>query len=307
MLDGNKFPQPMLTTNTYTKDFEYFKEKYDESMERMFAAVGDLYAEHWNDFFHFALFKDDDESWESAFRNTHKQYLEALRIKDVHKVLELACGRGGFTNLLAENTSGEVLGIDISQSQLSHTTRFKRPNLRFKHHDIMKVDELREMFDAVVLMDADCYLPDKRLAVETIAKVMNPGARFLLLGWCKQDGLSSVQEEMVLHPFMKYWAIPSLETAEHYKKYFKQNDLNIIEVTDLNNQVRRNWAYGYEAALNGIKTVSLKDVPRLIWKNMKLGNDGIRLIKEQFPAAIYIKVGYDVGFLRYVYFLVEKQ
>lgn len=263
----------MLTTNTYTKDFEYFKEKYDESMERMFAAVSDLYAEHWNDFFHFALFKDEDESWESAFSNTHKQYAAALRISDARNVLELACGRGGFTNVLAENTSGDVLGIDISRSQLSHTNRFKRPNLRFKRHDIMKVDELGEMFDAVVLMDADCYLPDKRLAVEKISKVMNSGARFLLLGWCKQDGLNSIQEEIVLHPFMKYWAIPSLETSEHYKKYFKQSDFNIIEITDLNNQVKRNWEFGYEAALKGIKTLSFEDLPRFIWKGMTLGSE----------------------------------
>ena len=297
----------MFTTNTYTKDFKYFKEKYAENMERMFAAVSDLYAEHWNDYFHPALFKDENESWESAFRNTHKTYLEALRIKDVRKVLELACGRGGFTNVLAENTSGEVLGIDISRSQLSHTNRFKRPNLRFKHHDIMKVDELREMFDAVLLMDADCYLPDKRLAVEKISKVMNPGARFLLLGWCKQDGLNSMQEELVLHPFMKYWAIPSLETPENYKKYFDQNNFRIIEITDLNNHVKRNWEFGYEAALKSIKKLSFKDLPRLIWTGMKLGSDGIGIIKEQFPAAIYIKVGYDVGFLRYTYFLVEKK
>ena len=297
----------MFTTKTYTKDFKYFREQYDESMERMFAAVSDLYAEYWNDYFHFALFKDEHESWESAFKNTHTKYLEALRIPDARHVLELACGRGSFTNVLAENTSGDVLGIDISRSQLSHTKRFTRPNLRFKHHDIMKIDELGEMFDAVVLMDAECYLPDKRLAVEKISNVMNPGARLLLLGWCKQSGLNSIQEELVLHPFMKYWAIPSLETSDNYRKYFEQNDFNIIEMTDLNNQVKRNWECGYESALKGIKTLSFRDLPRLAWKGMTLGSEGVRLIKEQFPAAVYIKVGYDVGFLRYVYFLVEKK
>jgi cyclopropane fatty-acyl-phospholipid synthase-like methyltransferase len=297
----------MFTTKTHSKDFKYFKENYDENMERMFAAVSDLYAEYWNEYFHFALFTDEQESRESAFKNTHKKYLEALRISDARHVLELACGRGGFTNVLAEHTSGDVLGIDISRSQLSHAKRFKRPNLRFRHHDIMKVDELGEMFDAVVLMDAECYLPDKQLAVEKISNVMSPGARLLLLGWCKQDGLNSIQEELVLHPFMKYWAIPSLETPGNYRKYFERNDFNIIEMTDLNNQIKRNWEFGYESALKGIKTLSAKDVPRLIWKGMRLGSEGVRIMKEQFPAAIYIKVGYDVGFLRYVYFLVEKR
>lgn len=297
----------MFTTKQYREEFEYFKEKYDESMERMFAAVSDLYAEYWNDFFHFALFQDEHESWESAFANTHKKYLEALRIRDARHVLDLACGRGGFTNLLAENTAGEVLGIDISRSQLSHTDRFKRANLRFKRHDIMKVDELGQMFDAVVCMDAECYLPDKRVAVKKISRVMEPGARLLLLGWCKQSGLNPLQEEIVLHPFMRYWAIPSLETPDNYRKYFEQSDFKLIECTDLNDQVKRNWEFGYESALRGVKTLSHKDIPRLIWKHMTLGSEGVRLIKEQFPAAIYIKVGYDTGFLRYVYFLVEKQ
>lgn len=297
----------MLTSKNSLKECQAFKERYAEIMERMFAAVGDLYAEYWNDFFHFALFKDDDENWESAFTNTHKKYLEALRVRDARHVLELGCGRGGFTNILAENTTGEVLGIDISRSQLSHTGRFRRPNLRFKRHDIMKVDELGQMFDAVVCMDAECYLPDKRIAVEKISRVMEPGARLLMLGWCKRSGLTRIQEEIVLYPFMQYWAIPSLETPDNYRKYFQHSDFNILEITDLNDQVRRNWEFGYASALRGITRLSRKDIPRLIWKQMALGSDGVRLMKEQFPAAVYIKVGYDTGFLRYVYFLVEKQ
>jgi cyclopropane fatty-acyl-phospholipid synthase-like methyltransferase len=297
----------MFTADPYKTDFKYFKEKYSESMERMFAAVSDLYAEYWNDLFHFALFRDENESWESAYKYTHEKYLKALRVRDAKSILELACGRGGFANILAENTPGNVLGIDISRSQLSHTRRFNRPNLRFKHHDIMKADQLGETFDAIMFMDADCYLPDKRLATKKIAGLMNKGARFLLIAWCKKSGLNPVQEELVLHPFMKYWAIPSLETQENYKKYFEKNGLKILEMTDLNDQVKRNWEFGYEQALQGINKLSMADLPRLVWTGIKLGRDGVRLIKEQFPAAIYMKVGFDLGYLRYSYFLVTKE
>ena len=291
---------------TYDKDFRYFKEKYDENMENMFAAVSDLYAEYWNDFFHFAIFDDENQSWEAAFKSTSQKYLDALKAKQARKIIELACGRGGFSNFLAENTEADVLGIDISRSQLSHAKRFKRPNLRFKHHDIMKIAELGETFDAVAFMDADCYLPDKRLAIEKISSIMNPGARFLLIAWCKQKGLRQQQEELVLYPFMKYWGIPSLETAENYRAYLEENNLRILEMTDLNDKVRKNWEFGYEQALKAIQEISFKDLSRFVWKGMTLGTDSLRLIKEQFPAAIYIKVGYDVGFLRYVYFLVES-
>jgi SAM-dependent methyltransferase len=120
-------------------DLARSEKDYIDNMERTFAAVGDLYAKYWGEFFHFALFEKGDEEWEEAFHRTHQQYIEALRIEKAAKVLDLACGRGGFTDLLARSTEGSVLGIDISRSQLSHCRRFRRrPNLRFKHHDIWR-------------------------------------------------------------------------------------------------------------------------------------------------------------------------
>ncbi len=277
-----------------------------ERVERMFAAVGDLYAQYWHDFFHFALFDDEDETWEAAFRRTHDGYVEALRVERATRVLDLACGRGAFTNILAEHTAGDVLGIDASRAQLRHCRRFKRPNLRFKHHDIMRVDELGLAFDAACMLDADCYLPDKGRAVAKVAAVLRPGARFLLLSWGKAEGLNRLQEELVLHPLMRHWAIPGLETAVGYRRHFERSGLRVLEVADLNDRVGRNWEFGYEQALRAIRDVSPKDLPRLLWKGIALGADGVQLVKEQFPAAIYIKAGFDAGFLRYTRFLVEK-
>lgn len=287
-------------------DFAWFRDHHVENMERMFAAVSDLYAEYWHDFFHFAVF-EDDEDWDMAFERTHRRYADALKVEQADRVLELACGRGGFANFLAANTAGEVLGIDISRSQLSHARRHKRANLRFRHHDIMRVDELQERFDAVAFMDADCYLPDKGAAVAAISRVMTPGARFLLIAWCKQDGLSGVQEELVLHPFMRYWGVPSLETATRYHSHFRSAGLRLIEATDLNDRVRRNWNFGYERAIEGIRKVSLARAAQLVWKGLPLGSEGLRLIKEQFHAALYIKAAFDAGFLRYTYLLAEKE
>jgi tocopherol O-methyltransferase len=296
-----------MSVGTIRSDLRYFKEYYRESVERMFAAVSDLYAKYWNDFFHFAIFEDDQESWESAFQKTHIRYLDALQISQAQRVLELGCGRGGFSNILAQHTQGTVLGIDISRSQLSHTKRFNHSNLRFKSHDIMHVDDLTETFDAVACLDAAFYLPDKALAIERLSKVVEPGGRVLLVDWCRHEGLSAIQEELVLHPFMRYWGVPSLETIRNYRRIFRHSRFSVLDVTDLNEQVKRNWEFGYQRALAAITELSIKDAPRLLWKGVALGPDGIRLIKEQFPAALYIKAGFDAGFLRYVYFLAERQ
>ncbi|MFZ5479521.1 MAG: SAM-dependent methyltransferase [Myxococcota bacterium] len=275
------------------------------AMRRMFAAVGDLYATWWHDWFHFALF-EGDEPWEEAYRRTHARYLADLRAADARHVLELACGRGGFAAVLAEHTRGDVLAIDISEAQLARARRHRLSNLRFVQHDVMRVHELGGPYDAVSFMDAACYLPDKALAIERIARVMAPGGRLLLIDWCRQEGLNFVQQELVLEPFMRLWAIPSLETGEGYTRHLSQH-FRILAAEDLNHRTRRNWDYGYERALEAVQAATVAKLPPLVWKGMRLGAEGIRLIKEQFPAALYIKAGFDAGFLRYKYFLCERR
>jgi cyclopropane fatty-acyl-phospholipid synthase-like methyltransferase len=88
--------------------------QYRQSMPDMFAAVSDLYGRYWSDFFHFAIFENDTESWERALERTHRLYMDELRITGAERVLEMACGRGPLTEILADNTAGAVLGIDLS-------------------------------------------------------------------------------------------------------------------------------------------------------------------------------------------------
>ncbi|HEX6377326.1 MAG TPA: methyltransferase domain-containing protein [Allosphingosinicella sp.] len=289
------------------QQFDWFRDHHAENMERMFAAVSDLYADFWNDFFHFALFEDESESWQAAFERTHRRYAGLLAAGAGGKVLELACGRGGFAEWLASETAAQVLGIDISRAQLRHARRRRRPNLRFRRHDVMEVDSIAERFDAVVLMDADCYLPDKGLAVEKIARVMKPGARFLLIAWCKADGLNRLQEELVLEPFMRFWGVPGLETPAGYRAHFARAGLRLVEEEDLNPKCRRNWDFGYAQAIAGVRDFSLARAARYVWNGLALGREGLRLVKEQFHAALYIKAAFDAGFLRYTLFLAEKR
>lgn len=287
-------------------DLRWFRDHHAENMERMFAAVSDLYAAYWGDFFHFALFDREGQSWEEAFDRTHRRYASALAIGPGCDVLELACGRGGFARLLAAETGARVLGIDVSRAQLRHARRHRLSNLHFLHHDIMQVDELDRSFDAVVLMDADLYLPDKAEAVMRIARVMKPGARFLLIAWCRREGLSSFQEETVLLPFLRYWGAPGLETAKAYRRHLTKAGLRLIEEEDLNDRSRPNWDEGYRRAIEAVRELDLAAAARLVWKGLPLGAEGIRLVREQFPAALYIKAAFDAGFLRYTYLLAEK-
>lgn len=288
-------------------DLKQFTEQYDTMMQQMFSAVSDFYARYWGEFFHFAVFDHDGQSWEEALRQTHEGYLNDLRLDTARSIIELACGRGGFSDILAGRTRADVLGVDISAAQLARARHFRRANLRFLQHDIMHIDELAETFDAAVYLDAACYLPDKGTALLKISKILNPGARLLLVDWCRQPGLHRTQEELVLHPFMRYWAVPELETMTSYSKHLGHAGFNILRMEDRTDCVRPNWERGYQQALEGVRSLSLRDIARFAKTGLRAGRKGIQFIKDQFAAAIYIKVGFDAGFLRYTYFLAEKK
>ena len=273
----------------------------------MFAAVTDLYARHWNDFFHFALFENDDQSWQAAYEATHERYFDALMVDRAERVLEVACGRGGFAELLAARTSADVVGVDLSRAQLARAAKRSRRNLRFEHRDVMSLSEEDGKYDAVACIDAACYFPQKRAAIAKLASVANPGARLLLIDWCKRDGLNRLQEELVLEPFMRCWAIPNLETARDYERHLEAAGFEVLELSDLTHKVRRDWEFGYEQALKAVSELTYDEAARLLWNVRHVGRRAATLLKDQFQAALYIKAAYDAGFLRYTYFLGEKR
>ena len=128
-------------------------------------------------------------------------------------------GRGGALSAwLADHTDAQVLGVDLSDSQLAHARRLladgKRPNLRFVQQDVMRLSDLSEPpFDAAICLDAACYLPDRLAALREIATLLRPGGRLLLVDWCRADRITALQRELILEPLCRYWAIADLETT----------------------------------------------------------------------------------------------
>lgn len=82
----------------------------------------------------------------------------------------------------------------------------------------MKIADLDgEPFDAAVFLDAACYLPDKRAALDGIATRLRRGARLLLVDWCRPEEVTALQEEMIIEPFYRYWCIPEMESVRAYE------------------------------------------------------------------------------------------
>jgi SAM-dependent methyltransferase len=293
------------------------KERRDDHIKNVrfvFGATAELYYELWGEFFHLAVFEEGDDlaDFNAALERTHERYFNKIRGAEAGRILELACGGGALSAWMAERTRAEVVGLDISDVQLARARKrlasAQHTNLRFIEHDIMRIADLDEApFDAGIYLDAACYLPDKRSALQGIATQFSPGARLLLVDWCRAEHPTDLQEEMILKPFNRYWSIPGMETISGYERDFEAAGFRIIELEDLSASVAPGWERGYQAANRALaEPTTSAQLLAMAASAVKYGTRAVQFAKEQFYAAVFAKIAADAGVLRYVSFLVER-
>lgn len=110
--------------------------------------------------------------------------LELMDLRPSHRVLDLGCGAGWATRLLAARVpQGEVVGVDISDAMIRQaqqaSTSFS--NIRFATASAEKIPSPAEFFDRVLSVESFYYYPDQGAALREIFRVMAPGARLFIL------------------------------------------------------------------------------------------------------------------------------
>ena len=104
-------------------------------------------------------------------------------------ILDVGCGTGNHSILLAKNPTYKILGIDrspemvnIADSKSSHI-----PNLEYEVKDMLSIDNLYQKFDIVLaLFHVVNYLrDDSELALffSKVSKILNPDGKFIFDTW----------------------------------------------------------------------------------------------------------------------------
>lgn len=100
------------------------------------------------------------------------------------RVIEIGCGRGGFSVWLARQGPAEVVAVDFSPAAVAKGEAFGRAaglaNLRFEVGDIQAIAYPDDSFDIAVSCETVEHVPDPRLAVRELGRVLRPGGTLLL-------------------------------------------------------------------------------------------------------------------------------
>lgn len=118
-----------------------------------------------------------DVTGAEALRIGEERYRFAARHARPGRLLDLACGVGYGTRILAEEAPVELtaLGVDVDPEAIAHArARYAHPRLRFEVADAMAFED-PEGFDTVVSIETLEHVPDPAALAERLVRLLRPG------------------------------------------------------------------------------------------------------------------------------------
>lgn len=105
-----------------------------------------------------------------------------LDCKEAAAILDVGCGDGGITALIAKRfTSATVTGIDLSSSMIDYakTAHKEIDNLSFAEGDVTKLEDI-ESYDLIVSFAALHWVKEQEEALSRMARALKPEGKILI-------------------------------------------------------------------------------------------------------------------------------
>jgi len=123
-------------------------------------------------------------SMERGHRPVGEQAIVLLKIPQSGRVLDIGCGSGWATRLMAEQASaGHVAGIDISDEmiRIARESSNSFPNVEFRVASAEKIPFDDGEFTHAFSMESLYYYADMLAALREIRRVLKPGGQFVTI------------------------------------------------------------------------------------------------------------------------------
>jgi ubiquinone/menaquinone biosynthesis C-methylase UbiE len=177
------------------------------------------------------------EEMENHHISITQQTLELMGLEPGQRVLDLGCGAGWASRLLAQRIGdgerpGQVVGLDVSDEMIrrarASSTAFE--NILFVVGSAQQIPWQENFFDKVLSVESFYYYGDQEGALEEVLRVMAPGGELYILINLYKDNHYSLR-------WVDELQVPvQVRTEEEYKDMFKAHgyvDVRSKRIPDL--------------------------------------------------------------------------
>jgi len=135
--------------------------------------------------------------WDIRQKSSHR-IVEYLQKKEPHSrkwILDIGCGNGWFSNLLATIINSNILAIDINMTELMQAaTVFTKANLWFAYLDIFSNTLKDNSFNIIILNSCIQYFPNPLVLIQRCQNLLTDGGEIHIVDspfYAKEDVTSA--------------------------------------------------------------------------------------------------------------------
>jgi tocopherol O-methyltransferase len=189
-----------------------------EDIRDHYDRLSPYYALFWGNHIHHGYWKDERESASRAQENLVDELARFAGIREGDRVLDVGCGLGGSSILLAGSMGCSTVGISISPVQITAARSSVRSSALNDRCEFLVADAARlpirpASFDVIWSVECTEHLEDKRALFSNLAMLLKPGGRFAIAAWVK------VADDPLVDHVCRAFLCPNLGTAREYMEW----------------------------------------------------------------------------------------
>jgi len=150
-------------------------------------------------------------------------------------VLDVGCGIGGSSRILARDYGFAVTGITISPQQVERAKELTPADVKaqFQVDDALNLSFPDASFDVVWSIEAGPHMPDKARYAQEMLRVLKPGGLLVVADWNQRDDRQQplrIWERWVMQQLLDQWSHPAFSSIEGFAEQLAATGLVAGEV-----------------------------------------------------------------------------
>jgi len=145
-------------------------------------------------------------------------------------LLDVGCGIGGSSRILAKDYNFEVTGVTISPQQVKRAQELTPEDVdaKFAVDDAMALSFADASFDVVWSVEAGPHMPDKSVFAQELLRVLKPGGILVVADWNQRDDrLTALNfwEKPVMKQLLDQWSHPAFSSIEKFSELLAETGM----------------------------------------------------------------------------------
>lgn len=216
-------------------------------------------------------------------------------------VLDVGCGIGGSSRILARDYGFNVTGITISPQQVARATELTPEGVsaQFLVDDAMNLSFADGSFDVVWSIEAGPHMPDKAVFAKELLRVVKPGGILVVADWNQRDDRQvplNAWEKPVMRQLLDQWSHPAFASIEGFAEHLEATGLvaGQAETADWTRETLPSWL---DSIWQGI--IRPKGLVRF-------GLAGFIKSLREVPTLVLMRIAFGAGLCRFGMFRARR-